>query len=196
MKTILTITFVLTTCFAFAQWTGEQHNRKHFLYSTGEYIVGKNNAGSVSLNYIYNNKLSINVGYSATNKTNVPMPLDFLKSASEANLISGPAPFENTETLHIMIGKVFTLSNPNSIRLLIQGGPGLSNHREPDFYLENNEFAYQTDIKRQVSFVFNPKVEVPVISGLLGLSAGPVLVAGNNTYFGAGVGVIYGIVKH
>lgn len=156
--------------------------------------MGKTNGANLGLNYIYNNKLSINLGYSATNKTDSHLPDEYLKSAENYQLVNSTEPFENFESLHLMFGRIFTLTKSNSIRFLLQGGPGISTIREPEYNFSGNQYSYDTKASKKISLVLNPKIEVPVCCSI-GVSVGPMIVLNDSQkYIGAGIGIMYGIV--
>lgn len=195
--TIITILFFVINLASYAQWDYNQPTKaKHFLYTSGEYIVSKNNSGNIGLNYVYNNKYSVNIGYSASSKSQIGMPLDFLKSGKDLTPTYQKKPFENFENFHIMFGRIVNLSSNNTIRLLLQGGPGIANYREPEFNLQDNAYDYTTKISKKMCFIVNPKIELPLTASL-GLSAGPMLIVNSHKqYFGAGIGVMYGLIKN
>lgn len=178
-----------------AQWSYKDMARKtHFFYSSGDYVVGKKTAGNLGLNYVYNRKYSVNVGYSATGKTQVSLPAGILKSAKQITPASGAKPFENSENLHLMIGRIFHLSDRKPIRILLQAGPGISTIREPVFNVSGEEYDFDIEATKKLCFVLNPKIEVPLANSV-GFSAGPLVVVNNQgQYFGAGIGLMYGIV--
>src|SRR5680860_112750 len=130
MKILITLTF----CFFLvnsisAQWSNKFSTRwseKHFLYASGDVMVGNYNGGDLGINYIINNKYSIKFGFSASNRQTSSQPMDYLKS-SENEIPSGfDLPNENLENFHIMLGRVINLNSTENVRIIIQGGPGLS----------------------------------------------------------------------
>ncbi len=194
-----TITLLLVCCIAAlasqAQWSYKfSSHDKHFLYTSGQYIVGKCNGGSLGLNYVYNNKLTVSLGYSASNKETCSMPDEYLKSGIEYMPTSGVEPFQNNENIHIMLGRVFSLNKKSSIRFLLQGGPALSTVRAPEYEISGMQYDYQMKSSQKVSLVFNPKIELPLCC-MIGFSVGPMIVINDTQqYIGAGIGLMYGIV--
>lgn len=181
-----------------AQWT-QKHSpaQKHYLYSTGEYVVGEEQAGNIGLSYSYNNKYTISVGYSATFKSPVSAPDAFLKSGTELTLANPDEPFENTENLHLMVGRIFDLNKKGNLRVVLQGGPGIATSREPEFNLttSGDQYYFKTIASKKISLILNPKVEMPLLYSV-GCSVGPMVVINNNrTYIGAGIGIMYGLIK-
>lgn len=196
MKTLILI-FVacLLASVSQAQWSYKFLSKeKHFLYSSGDYVVGKNNGGKVSVNYVYNNKFTVNIGFNATSKRDAQLPQEVLKSTQELVPLSTATPFSNSENLHIMVGRVLKLNRDGSMRFLLQGGPGLYTSRDPVFDVGNGSYDFNMEASKSLCLVLNPKFEMPLFS-MIGFSAGPMILVNNNeSYVGAGIGLMYGIV--
>ncbi|WP_167619639.1 hypothetical protein [Maribellus sediminis] len=196
MKTLLL--FILVSLFALtsqAQWSYKFLSKeKHFVYSSGDFVMGKQNGGGISLNYIYNNKLTVNIGYSATVKTSADLPAEILKSTENLVPAFSTDPFSNSENIRILVGRVFNVNREGTVRLLLQGGPGIYTTREPSFTVKSNTYNYQTEATKSLSLVLQPKIEMPLFA-TLGLSAGPMVIFNESEhYFGAGIGLMYGIL--
>lgn len=177
-----------------AQWSYRYLSKeKHFIYSSGDYIVGKNNSGKISVNYVYNNKYTVNIGYSATSKHDAALSQDILKSTTELSSENSATPFANTENIHLMFGRVFKLNRDGTIRFLLQGGPGIFTSRNPEYEINSTTYNFSTETQKSLGLIFQPKFEMPVLYSI-GFSAGPMLMVSNNeTYVGAGIGLMYGI---
>lgn len=194
-----TITLFLLCCIAAlvsqAQWSSDNKTtNKHFFYTSGQYIMGESNGGNLGLSYIHNGKYTISIGYAATSKTTAQLPTDFLKSGVEYTLANPVEPFQNLENFHLMVGRSWDLSQKKTIRVLLQGGPGLTTFREPEFMVSGNQYNYQMKSSTKVSLVLNPKIELPLCC-TVGCSIGPmIMVNGSQQYYGAGIGIMYGIV--
>ena len=202
MKTLIVLTFcffILNT--AYAQWSNKYRwSKKHYLYTTGDVVIGNYKGGDLGINYIYNNKYSIKFGFSATNKEAASQPSDYLKSSE--NLVSSDynLPNENLENFHLMVGRVFSLDSKERVRIIIQGGPGLSTIREPIFWKRSDSNLYETNYgydfqkKKKLSLIVNPKIEFP-IAYIVGFSIGPMFILNDEkTFFGIGIGFMYGII--
>ena len=170
------------------------------MYVSGNTLIGNGNGGDIGLNYIINNKFSLKIGFCATNKLAVAAPTDFLKSASSLAPIDNTKSFKNFENFSLLIGRVFLLNSRSKIRFNIQCGTGITNVRIPQNYrwtensIEASAYDYDINTKKQISFTLNPRIELP-IAKVFGFSLGPMYVhSKNNTYFGAGIGLIYGVL--
>lgn len=194
-----TITLILVCCITAlasqAQWANKFGSQdKHFFYTSGQYIMGKCNGGSLGLNYVFKEKMTVSLGYSASNKGTCSLPDEYLKSATTYVPTSGVEPFQNSENIHIMLGRVFKLNPKSSIRFLLQGGPALSTVRTPEFQISGSQYDYDMISSKKVSLIFNPKVEIPLCC-MIGFSVGPMIVINDTQkYIGAGIGLMYGIV--
>ena len=198
MRTILIILIAgLLNLTCEAQWSYKYLSKeKHFLYSSGDYFVGKksNNSGKVSVNYVYDNKYTLNVGFSATSKNNPQLPQEILKSTEELIPLNSATPFSNSENIHLMVGRVLNLNKEGTIRFLIQGGPGLYTSRDPVYKINSNSYNFDIEASKSLCLVLNPKFEMPLCC-TIGFSAGPMLlINGNETYMGIGIGLMYGIL--
>lgn len=199
---------VLTFCFfiissAFAQWSNKfstRWSKKHFLYASGDVMVGNYKGGDLGINYIFDNKYSIKFGFSASDKQTTFLPSNYLKSSGYETPPNSTLPKENLENFHLMVGRVITLNSKKDFRIIIQGGPGLSISRVPInwHWRENKLFRtnYDYDIqqKKKLNLIINPKIEFPFAS-IIGLSFGPMfMIDKEKSFFGAGIGIMYGII--
>jgi len=194
-KLLLIVAALLLTIASYAQWSYRFLSQdKHFVYTSGDVVVGNKTSGKLGLNYVYNNKYIVNVGFSATAKTEAAIPNEILKSAIALIPANSTPAFVNSQNIHVMIGRVVKLNEEGTFRLLLQGGPGLYAKRSPSFTIDSNEYNYKMEVVSSLCLVVNPKVEIPLFS-TLGVSAGPMAVINQNEkYFGAGIGIMYGII--
>ncbi|MCF6333291.1 MAG: hypothetical protein L3J11_08400 [Draconibacterium sp.] len=199
---------VLTFCFfiissACAQWSNKfskRWSKKHFLYASGDVMVGNYKGGDLGINYIFNNKYSIKFGFSASNKQTTFLPSDYLKSSGNEVPANSNFPKEDLENFHLLVGRVIALNSKKNFRIIIRGGPGLSITRVPINWQrrKNNLFRsnYNFDIqqKKKLNLIINPKIEFPFAS-IIGLSFGPMFIIDKEeSFFGAGIGIMYGII--
>lgn len=198
-KLILLSTCVFFISTAQAQWSQEWQTKEneHLLYANGDLMVGNNSGGNLGLSFVYKSKFSVEVGYSAgSNQINSQIPV--LKSAIKSNAESLLNPNEMMENFNIMFGRHFNLNSRETIRFILQGGPGMSMmmnwlNEQPDTKLGSfpkNELIRTKDF----SFALSSKFEFP-ITELFGFSAGPTLILNHEKrYMSFSVGFIYGII--
>ena len=161
--------------------------------------MGNYKGGDLGVNFIFDKKYIVKLGFSATEKLPIVPPTDFLKSAVN-DVQKRESSFENFENFYVTIGRVVFLNSKEKVRFLIQGGTGFSNNRKPENWRwrvnDSNESVFQSDINinRNFCFILNPKIEVP-IAPVMGISVGPMFIYSSETsFFGAGIGLTYGII--
>ena len=197
-KLVLLIVLCTLSHLAFGQWSfrnnSEHWSNDHLLYAHGSFMMGNSNGGDIGLSFVYNSKISLSIGYSNTSKQFSAIGAESLKSTEEAGALPNPiTSVDNMDNFYCMFGRSFTLNTKKPIRILLEGGPGLS-------YIMNipdkDNFSFLSANRRsEISLVLNSKLEFPV-TNVLCLSVGPsCIVNKSQTFFGAGLGISYGIVK-
>ncbi len=182
-----------------AQWSHEWQTKdnEHLLYASGDLIAGNISGGNLGLNFVYKSKFSLEVGYSAgSNQINNQIPI--LKSAIKSNADNVLNPNEMMENFNIMFGRHFNLNPKETIRFIIQGGPGMSmmmNWLNESSDTQTNNFSKNQLIRtKDFSFSISSKFEFP-INDLFGFSAGPTVILNHEKrYMNFSVGFIYGII--
>ncbi len=186
---------------ASAQWSNlwlKSSKSKHLLYTNGDMMVGTSNGGNLGMSFVYNSKFSVQVGYSATSKQ-LNGNGSGLKSASSA--IDGKffTPEKSMENFNVMLGRHFNLNSKETVRLVLQGGPGMSVMMEWLTPEQNNQSGFVKNSltrSKDLSVMLNSKIEFPVTS-LIGISAGPTMIVNqDNSYFAFTLGFMYGIIKN
>ncbi len=201
-RVVLLIIGVLTLSSVYAQWSNKykiHYAKKHFLYGTGDVMLGNYKGGDIAMTYIYNSRYSVNFGFSVSGKNVSNQFTESLKSANINSTDNFKVPQENLENFHLMVGRVIKLSAKKNTRLIIQAGPGVSTIREPVFKESKNGFSNSQigfQRRQQVSLIINPKIEFP-ITYILGFSVGPMFIVNDERFFfGASVGFLYGIISN
>lgn len=203
MKSLLLFAiFCITATTVSAQFSDKFLNSKssnNSLYVTGDVMVGNYKGGDLGLNFMIDKKYSIKVGFSATDKSPIAPPSDFLKSA-QTDVKSSDAAFQNFENFYLTFGRVLFLNSKQKARIVLQGGPGISNMRTPDNWRwsvnDGSQAVYVNDISvsKKICLIVNPKLELP-IAPVMGISVGPMyMYSKENSFFGAGIGIIYGLI--
>ena len=183
-----------------AQWSNQWNSKEneHLLYASGDLMVGNNSGGNLGLSFVYKSKLSVEVGYSA-GSSQIGNQIPILKSATKSNAENIPATNEMMENFNIMLGRHFNLNSKETIRFVLQGGPGMSMmmnlmNGQPSNNLNDNTKNEFTRTK-YFSFIVGSKFEFP-ITDLFGFSAGPTLILNHEKrYMSFNVGFIYGIIS-
>jgi hypothetical protein len=191
---------MLVTTTLSAQWSNKWLNtskNKHLLYANGDLMVGNNSGGNLGMSFVYNGKYSVEVGFSATSNQ-FSTPVSGLKSANISNTTYAIIPNLNMENFNLMAGRHFNLNSNETIRFVLQGGPGISTIMEwIELQPENNSKSYVKTKKlktKDFSLMVNSKFEF-LINDLLGFSAGPTLIMNHDKQFlSFSVGFMYGIL--
>jgi hypothetical protein len=136
----------------------------------------------------------------AINKLPVKPPPEFLKSANNEIQTNNNNSIENSENLHLLIGKVFFQNSRKKIKAVIQVGPGFVNSRVTSNWRWNenktniSNYEYDIQVKKHIGFIINPKLEFPIVPAL-GMSLSPMYVySKENTFWGIGLGLIFGVI--
>ena len=201
MKKLVFLSFCLLIITASqAQWSNQWNTKEneHLLYANGDLMLGNNSGGNLGLSFVYKSKLSVEVGYSA-GSSQIGNQIPILKSATKSNEENIPATNEMMENFNIMLGRHFNLNSKETVRFVLQGGPGMSKmmnlmNGQPSDNLNDNSKNELTRTK-DFSFIVGSKFEFP-ITDLFGFSAGPTLILNHEKrYMSFNVGFIYGIIS-
>lgn len=200
-RLILLSVFLFIICTASAQWSYDWLNtskNKHLLYVNGDLMVGSNSGGNMGMSFVYDGRYSVEVGYSATsNQFN--SPISRLKSAGKSNTSNVISPMLMMENFNIMAGRHFNMNKNETIRFVLQGGPGMSAMMEWKQLQpagNTNSLPDSEMVKtKHVTFMVNSKFEF-MITDLLGFSAGPTLIMNKDKRFMTfGIGFMYGVIS-
>jgi hypothetical protein len=184
-----------------AQWSSEwllSSKNKHLLYANGDLMVGNSSGGNLGMSFVYDCKYSVEVGYSATSNQ-FTMPILGLKSADKSNTTDKIIPGQMMENFNFMAGRHFNMNTNETIRFVLQGGPGMSVMMDlTDIPSGSNSNSFMTTkmIKtKDFSMMVNSKFEF-LITDLIGFSAGPTLIMNQDKRFLTfSAGVMYGIIS-
>ncbi|KAF0236326.1 MAG: hypothetical protein FD181_2763 [Prolixibacteraceae bacterium] len=179
---ILTLGTITVSAQFANNWLNNQN--KHLLYTNFDLMMGTNTGGNVGMNFVYNCKYSVQVGYSSDSNK----PAQFVQGFKSGTISETGASIiqaKMMENYDIMIGRHFDLSSKGALRFIVQGGPGMSILHD----------SSEPEKDREFSIMINTKIEFPIID-MLGFTAGPTLVMNqerqNLTFC---VGFIYGIIS-
>lgn len=184
-----------------AQWSNEwriSSKNKHLLYANGDLMLGNSSGGNLGMSFVYDGKYSVEAGYSATSNQFIT-PISRLKSVNKSNATDIIAPNQMMENYNIMAGRHFNMNKNETIRFVLQGGPGMSVMMElTDIAPGNNSNSFmKTEMNKTKDFTLmvNSKFEF-LVTDLLGFSAGPTLIMNHDKRFLTfSAGVMYGIIS-
>jgi len=127
------------------------------------------------------------------------MAIPGLKSAIKSNTTNKITPGQMMENFNFMAGRHFNMNNNETIRFVLQGGPGMSVMMEwSDMPPGNNSNGFmKTELIRNKDFTLmaNSKFEF-LITDLIGFSAGPTLIMNHDKrYLTFSAVFMYGIIS-
>ena len=168
------------------------------LYANGDLMVGNSSGGNMGMSFVYDGKYSVEAGYSATSNQFIT-PISRLKSASKSNATDIITPNQMMENYNIMGGCHFNMNKNETIRFVLQGGPGMSimmELRDIPPGSNSNSFMKTEMIKaKDFTLMVNSKFEF-LITDLLGFSAGPTLIMNpDKRFLTFSAGFMYGIIS-
>lgn len=194
-KTILLFALLLAFTNVKAQ-LGEEHA----VYSTTEFILGNYLGINLNLNYVYQEKYSVQAGYSGNVRLSRSRPEDYHSGIGGLISLGLSNPYDVLENYQVNLGKIYPLNNNGTIRLNLLAGVGLTTIREPANWEpftavlgSNYTFAYEK--YRTLSLIINPKIEFP-LTRFFGLTVSPLIqLSKNRSFYGIGFGDMLGLLR-
>ena len=180
-----------------------QFGKDNFVYLSEDAFFGNYKGGSLSLNYLRKQKMSIGIGMTSVSRAPESRPADYHGSILGINVIfpdiSGSV--DRLIDFHFTMGKVILLNENGTIRANLSAGLGYTYIQEPyDFERVTSSFLFsnytnKTRDWRTVSLILHPKVEFP-ISRVFGFSVAPMLMVNKDRVFvGVGFGTLLGLLR-
>ncbi|MCU0460380.1 MAG: hypothetical protein MUE37_14995, partial [Bacteroidales bacterium] len=168
-----------------------QFGENNALYIGNEFNVGGYFGVDISLNYLYQEKYSVRLGYTTNTRIAKSIPSDYSPGIVGILTLGMNTPSDNFRSIHLDFGFIKKLNDAGTARMNLSVGLGFVSTKEPvnwqktdGFMTENYTWDYETD--HSVSLVVNPKFEFP-FSRYWGLSISPMLqVYDGGTFFVVG----------
>lgn len=198
MKHLFTsLFFILSIQFVFAQF-----DTKNAIYTTGELSLGNYVGMDINLNYVYQEKYSLKIGYSGNLRTARSQPDDYSSGAVGAIFLGFLKPYDQFENYQIGLGRIFKINQKGSIRLNLSIGFGYTVIREPARWQRMNNvgwlenYTWEYDKTQTWSLIINPKIEFP-FTRIYGFTLSPMIqISPYRTYFGIGLGHMIGLLRN
>ncbi len=178
-----------------------QFDENHAIYSTGEFNVGNYIGLDLNLNYVFKEKYSVKMGYSANIRKTKSQPDDYSTGLSGLALLGLIDPYDFLENYQIGVGKVYNLNQNGTIRLNATVGLGYTIVTEPanwkklDSGFENENYSWNYRERNTISLILNPKIEFP-FTRVYGITISPMIqINKHTTYVGIGVGKMIGLLR-
>lgn len=196
MKRILIVIFLMNVMSANAQF-----NKNKAFYSTGELNLGNYIGIDINLNYVYDNKYSLKVGYTGNIRKPKSQPENYASGLTGFLSFGSANPYDQFENYQIGFGKIYNINKSGTIRTNVSFGLGFTTIREPEnwqiindaFLTENYTWNYNK--YHTISLIINPKIEF-AFTNFYGFTISPMLqINKDRTYFGIGIGHMIGLLR-
>jgi hypothetical protein len=139
---------------------------KHNIYlrngiSTGTYSVGY----KLDLNYVYDNKYSLQTGYSGFFQQAENEPDDYSIGVLELFTFGLTRAYDQVHNYNLLAGRVFVLNEKETLRFHVRGGAAYSRRLIPENWSEDltfglaQNYSYDYREKRSAAAVVNLELE-------------------------------------
>ena len=173
-----------------------QFSENHALYGSGEINFGNYFGIDLSVNYVFQEKYSLQLGYVGNIRNGKSIPENY-----RSGLFGFINPYDQLETYKISVGKIYKLNTKGSIRANLLFGIGITNIREPTNWqrIDSGWFGYNYSWEyhkyNTLSLILNPKIEFP-FTRFYGLTLSPMFqINKDRTYVGLGIGHMSGRLR-
>lgn len=173
----------------------------HQIYGGVEGQIGNYLGVDAHLNYVYNQRTSLQVGYAFLFRESENKPADFANGLENLVTLGLNEPFDQWHQVYTTIGRIYPLNQKGTIRLNAQAGVSVSIRQAPQNFTSINpswvgpNYSWEEKTKTGVGFRLSPKVEFP-FSRYYGLTLTPTVQWGNgHTFVGVGIGHIFGKIR-
>ncbi len=178
-----------------------QFDDKNAIYTAAELNMGNYFGVDLSLNYVYKEKYSFKLAYTANIRTPKSQPDDYTSGLLGVMFFGLANPYDQFENYQIGVGKIYKLNPSGTIRLNLKVGLGYSVITEPVNWSEvNNSFlrenyTWNNQKYDTVSVIVNPKIEFP-FTRFYGFTLSPMAqITKNRAYCGIGIGQMIGLLR-
>ena len=187
---------ILLLCFLTVMTVNAQFSRKHFLFQNSGISIGNYYGGNTGLNYIYNEKYSLELGFSYHVRKAKLQPDDYIPGF-EALFFILTAPRDDIISYKLLVGKIKSLNKSGTLRLNLKGGFAYSNVMKTINWTPKGtvgRYTYDYDRNDVISVIISPEINfIPLI--FFGFSLSPfVLVNSKTIAFGIKFNTMFGIV--
>ncbi|WP_372948420.1 hypothetical protein [Mariniphaga sp.] len=194
---------IIISLFIFSiEWVHAQFAENHAIYLSQELNFGNYIGLNADLNYVYNERFSLKIGYNGNIRKPKSQPEDYSSGLIKVMILGLENPYDQIENYQIAFGKIDRLNKSGTIRINFLVGIGYTIIREPEnwqkiddgsFFFENYTWNYKRN--NAASLIINPKIEFPFTS-VFGLTVSPMLEINKyRVYYGVGIGTMLGLLR-
>lgn len=194
-KFLVLISMSLITYVAKAQFA-----EKNWLYLNLGGVFGSHLGASVSADYVYNNKYSLEIGWEQYIRSSQNIPDDYSSGLAGLFLLNLFKPYEQSDVFQFQAGRVLILNESKSIRLNLMGGLAFTRIKDAfDFspvdsaFLAEN-YTYEFKKSNIISLVIAPRIEFA--TPIYGISLSPRFIYNKDiVYFGLSFNHMIGVLR-
>lgn len=178
-----------------------QEVEEHLVYASNELNLGNYIGYSADLNYIYNEKYSAKIGLIANIRRSPNEPSNYNPGIAKILTFGLADAREVVASANLLVGRIYNLNSKKSLRVNASVGLGYTSIEVPvnfqkidqNFLIGN--YTYDIEKKNTVSFIINPKLEIP-LGQIFGFTVSPTAVFNSeSTYYGIGIGYMIGLIR-
>lgn len=178
-----------------------QFSENHAIYGSGEINFGNYFGIDLNVNYVYQEKYSLQLGITGNLRAGKSRPEDYRSGLAQAMFLGLANPYDQLDTYKISVGKIYKLNEKGSIRANLLFGIGITSIREPYNWQRRDggwlgeNYSWDYHRYNTVSLIINPKIEFP-FTKFYGLTLSPMLqINKDRTYVGIGIGHMAGRLR-
>ncbi len=171
------------------------------LYFGNDMNVGNYIGVDLTVNYAYQEKYSLKVGYSGNIRKAETQPYDYSSGFFKTMLLGLGSPADQLGNIQLAAGRIYKLNKKGTIRANLSLGLGYTTIKEPGnwqrtgSHLLKENYTWDYDKYHTISLIINPKIEFP-LTRFYGFSVSPMFQLNKDrVYLGIGVGHIFGLLR-
>lgn len=175
-----------------------QFSETKFLYANAGVSVGNYIGLNGGLNYIANEKFSLQLNYAFKSIDSEELPGDFIGGG----IFGSSALKDDYHSISVLAGYILKLNASGTIRLNLQGGIGylksksLTNFQPAGPGIFTSNYSFDEESNNNAEVVINPKIEFP-FTRVYGLSISPFISMNSRKFFfGVSLDNIAGILRN
>jgi len=168
-----------------------QFSENHAIYMSPGFRTGNFRGASLNLNYVYQEKHSVQFGWSYLSSKPANRPENYLGGILDLATYGFSSPRNRVTTKYVLFGRMINLNADQHIRLNLRAGPSWDMVTRPENFRPiginpiSGNYSYDIHERRSVGFIIRPEVEFP-FTQIFGLGLGTYIQV-NRDFFLAGV---------
>ena len=177
-----------------------QFAENNWLYLSLGGALGSHLGASISADYVYNNKYSLEIGWEQLVRSSQNKPSDYSSGLAGLLFLNLLKPYEQSDLFQFQAGRVLILNETKSIRLNLMGGLAFTRIKDAfDFspvdsaFLTEN-YTYEYKEYSTISLVIAPRIEFA--TPIYGISLSPRFICNKDIiYIGLSLNHMIGVLR-